>query len=91
MFVAVSYDIVNNRTRSRLAKIISNFGSRVQKSVFECRIEDQQYLKMKEHIEKEIDHEEDSVRYYFLCAKCSGNIQVSGWGAISEDEDVLIV
>lgn len=91
MFVVVTYDIVNDRTRSRLAKIISDFGNRVQKSVFECRIDDRQYLKMKERIEKEIDQEEDSVRYYFLCAKCSGNIQVSGWGAIREDEDVIIV
>ncbi len=91
MFILVAYDVVDNRKRTRLAKTLSRFGSRVQKSVFECQINDQQYLKMKELIEKEIDHEEDSVRYYLLCSRCSSNIQISGWGTVREDEDVVIV
>ena len=91
MFVMVTYDIVDDRKRTRVAKTILHFGSRVQKSVFECQIDDRQYLRMKERVEKEIDMEEDSVRYYFLCAKCVGNIQISGWGAVREDEAVIIV
>jgi len=91
MFLVVTYDIVDDRKRTRVAKTLSNYGNRVQKSVFECQIDDRQYLKMKERIEKEIDMEEDSVRYYFLCARCAGNIQISGWGAVREDEDVIIV
>jgi len=47
--------------------------------------------RLKEKIEKELDPGEDSVRYYFLCARCFGNIQVSGLGAVREDEDVIIV
>lgn len=91
MFVVVAYDIVDNSKRNRLAKILSSYGRRVQKSVFECRIEDRQYLKMKQAVEKEIDPEWDSVRYYFLCRKCAGNTQVSGLGTVSEDEEIIIV
>ena len=46
---------------------------------------------MKEELEKEIDPEEDSVRYYLLCGRCFKNIEVSGLGAVREDEDVMIV
>lgn len=91
MFVVISYDIVNDRRRLRLAKILTNYGARVQKSVFEVQVDDRQYLQLKKKIEETIDHVDDSVRYYFLCGRCLGNVEVSGWGAVKEDEDTIIV
>ncbi len=35
MFLTISYDITDDLRRQRLAKVLSNFGYRVQKSVFE--------------------------------------------------------
>lgn len=32
------YDVSSDKTRERLAKLISGFGSRVQQSAFECRL-----------------------------------------------------
>jgi len=91
MYVVVSYDIVDNRTRYRLAKALKDYGRRVQKSVFECRVDERNFLKLKGRVEKIIDQEEDSVRYYFLCGRCQAAIRISGWGAVSEDEEVSIV
>lgn len=91
MFVVVSYDIVDDKVRAKTAKLINNFGERVQKSVFECRINDRLYLKMKNGIEKLINWEEDSVRYYVLCASCVKNVEISGLGFVREDEDTIIV
>jgi CRISPR-associated protein Cas2 len=91
MFVVVSYDIVDDSRRTRLAKALSDYGYRVQKSVFECQVDDRLFLEMKEEIEKMIDRETDSVRYYFLCGRCQGNVEVSGLGVIREDEEVIIV
>jgi CRISPR-associated protein Cas2 len=92
MVVVVTYDIVEDRKRNRLAKVLANYGHRVQKSVFECDLEDQQYLRMKGLLEKEIDPEMDSVRYYFLCRRCHGNTEVSGLGSVrDEGEGVIIV
>ncbi|MEW6263963.1 MAG: CRISPR-associated endonuclease Cas2 [Thermodesulfobacteriota bacterium] len=91
MFVVISYDIVDDKKRYRLAKLLKNYGLRVQKSVFECSLDEKNYLKMKAQAEKIMDHEEDSIRYYFLCGKCQAAIQVSGWGTVSEDEEVSIV
>lgn len=46
MFVVVSYDIVNDRQRQRLAKVLGDYGQRVQKSVFECRVDERLFLKL---------------------------------------------
>lgn len=91
MFVVVSYDIVDDKKRLRVAKLLKSYGERVQKSVFECRLDDRLYLKMKREVEKIIDWEEDGVRYYTLCAGCLRNVDISGIGFVREDEDVIIV
>ena len=91
MFILVAYDIVDNRQRLRLAKVLTNYGQRVQKSVFECQLDDRQYLRMRKEIDKLLDPEQDSIRYYFLCSRCRGNVEVSGWGAVREEEDVIVV
>ncbi len=91
MFVTVAYDIVDDKIRNKAAKILSEYGRRVQKSVFECLIDDGKYLKMKERLDKLIDKEQDTVRYYILCRRCTGNIEVTGWGTVEEDDDVIIV
>jgi len=91
MVIVVAYDVVLDRRRSRLAKLLTGYGTRVQKSVFECDLDTRRFLKMKEQVEKEIDHEEDSVRYYFLCRRCAKGVQVSGWGTVREESHLIIV
>ncbi|WP_242637608.1 CRISPR-associated endonuclease Cas2 [Desulfobacter hydrogenophilus] len=36
MFFLVCFDIVDNRFRYRVVKILKGYGTRVQKSAFEC-------------------------------------------------------
>lgn len=91
MFVVVCYDIVEDRKRLQVAKVMKSYGERVQKSVFECRIDDRLYLRMKGAVEKLIDWEEDSVRYYVLCRGCVNRVEVSGLGVVQEDEEVIVV
>jgi CRISPR-associated protein Cas2 len=82
---------VDDTKRLKLAKLLQDYGRRVQKSVFECLIDDRRFLVLKQEIEKIIDLEADSVRYYILCQRCVSNIEVSGWGTVSEDPDIIIV
>ncbi len=91
MHVVVSYDIVDDRTRNRVAKLLTRYGRRVQKSVFECRLDDRRFLKMRELVERELDKEEDGVRYYLLCERCKDRVEIVGVGAIVEDEEVIVV
>ncbi|MDP3381587.1 MAG: CRISPR-associated endonuclease Cas2 [bacterium] len=38
MYLAITYDISNNKARSKIVKILTSYGFRVQKSVFEVEI-----------------------------------------------------
>ena len=92
MFYLVSFDIVDDRVRYRVVKILKAYGVRVQKSVFECgRLTEQQFLKMKHSLEDNIDHGEDSVRYYPICRDCVGKVEFSGMGRLPIADEFKVV
>ncbi len=64
MFWIVSYDIPNDKRRSKVAKILEGYGRRAQYSVFECEINDEQREKLERALQREIDAEEDDIRFY---------------------------
>ena len=41
--VVVIYDIIDNKRRLKVSKILNGYGKRVQKSAFECIIDKKQY------------------------------------------------
>ena len=87
----VSYDIPDNKRRTRLAKLLEDFGDRVQYSVFECILDADLLGKMMARINKTVLEEEDSVRIYALCASCEKSIKIIGQGEVIKTEDVYIV
>ena len=90
-FWVVCYDIVDDKKRTRIAKIMENYGKRVQKSVFECFLNDREFEEMKKKVEKEMDFEQDNINYYFLCEKCKNSIVKSGIGGITTLNDFEII
>lgn len=54
------------RRLRRVARACKDYGQRVQYSVFECKLEAQQWVRLRERLLREIDEEEDSLRFYFL-------------------------
>ena len=71
MLMLVSYDVstVDRAGRSRLrriAKACLNGGIRVQNSVFECNVNQAQWVQLKAQLEDIFDPETDSLRYYNL-------------------------
>lgn len=91
MYVMVSYDIVNDRTRYRVMKFLKDFGTRIQYSVFECDLNEEEFKRMKNGIEELIDKKEDKMRYYFICKACLKRVVISGWGEIKEDVGFEII
>lgn len=71
MMVLITYD-VNTETQEgkrrlrQVAKVCQNYGQRVQHSVFECVIDGMLLNKIQHQLEKIIDPEIDSIRYYYL-------------------------
>jgi len=91
MFVVVSYDIVNDKRRNKVADTLKNYGSRVQYSVFECLVDFDYLNRLTNELCKIIEKKEDTVRIYKLCRSCVKNIEAYGKGEITEDRDVFIV
>jgi CRISPR-associated protein Cas2 len=78
--IVVSYDISDDRRRDQAAQLLLDYGVRVQRSVYECRLDTDAFARMKARLEALIDWETDSVRYYFLCRRCEDRIEASGQG-----------
>jgi len=65
-FYLVSYDIPNDRRRTKVASLLQDYGQRVQFSVFEVWLTQATQRELLGRLEKLIDAEEDSVRLYWL-------------------------
>ncbi len=91
MFYLVSYDISDTPRRTRIAKILDDFGDRVQYSVFECLIDDVLLARMMSRLEKVAKEDEDSIRIYCLCGNCEKVIRIIGRGEVTKDRDVFIL
>ncbi len=91
MFYIVSYDIPDTPRRTKIAKILDDFGDRVQYSVFECLLEQDLLEKMIDRLEKVVKLDEDSVRVYALCGSCEKVIKVIGQGEVTKEEKYYIL
>lgn len=74
--VLIIYDIVENKTRNNLVKYVEQFGIRIQKSAFECFLNQKQINKILNQAHKIINVETDSLRIYIL----DNSLKVHTWG-----------
>ena len=92
MNMIVAYDIADVKRLARVAKVVKDYGLRVQKSIFELEINAQAFLEMKARLEREIVPEEDGVKYFPLCEKCAGTLEIIGQGIfIDPDEEYYVL
>jgi CRISPR-associated protein Cas2 len=96
MMVLVTYD-VNTQTpdgvrRLRLvAKICVDYGQRVQNSVFECLVDPVQFAQLRRDLERTIDSEKDSLRYYYLGSNWKRRIEHVGAKKTYDPEGTLVI
>lgn len=95
MFVLVSYDVstMDSEGRKRLrrvAKACKNYGQRVQYSVFECILEPAQWTALKDKLIREIDAEQDSLRFYYLGSNWRRRVEHVGAKEGFDQEGTLI-
>lgn len=81
--VLVSYDVAvssagGSKRLRKVAKECQNYGQRVQFSVFECVVDPAQWTELKNKLERTIDHEQDSLRYYYLGANYRRRVEHVG-------------
>jgi CRISPR-associated protein Cas2 len=90
MFYIISYDISDDKRRLQVAEILKDFGTRVQYSVFECILTEDQFLVLLRRLRSHLDLAADSLRCYRLCQACVDEIIVEGRGDVTREEDVYI-
>ena len=71
MFLLIAYDVATMdragaRRLRRVAQACKDYGQRVQNSVFECRVNERQWVLLRHRLLTEINRDEDSLRIYFL-------------------------
>lgn len=91
MNMIVAYDIANPRRLNKVAKVVADYGLRVQKSIFEVTVDDAIFAEMKARIEEIIVPEHDGVKYYPLCEKCAGTVEIIGQGLFTDPDEEYYV
>lgn len=66
----ISYDIADPRRLSRVAKHLEQHAARVQKSVFEARLDTEQRRKLTMHLAGHMNANEDSLLWHPVCRRC---------------------
>ena len=96
MLVIVCYD-VNTETKAgrrrlrRVAKVCESTGQRVQKSVFECKVDLMQMEKLERRLLAEIDPGEDCLRLYRLPDTRGCEVREHGKFKAADFEGPLVV
>lgn len=90
MYILISYDISEDKRRTKIHNVLKSYGEWVQYSVFECALTDTQYAKLRFRLGKLIKPETDSIRFYFLCACCRGKVERIG-GELPRDNTIFLV
>lgn len=96
MLMLVSYDVstetkAGRKRLRRVARVCLNYGQRVQKSVFECRVNVAQLEMLKNDLLGIIDEREDSLRLYRIVEPLEKHVMEFGKFKAVDFEDTLIV
>lgn len=96
MWVIVAYDVrteekEGQRRLRRVCQVCKNFGQRVQKSVFECQVNEIQYEQLKRGLLTTIKKEEDNLRIYRLTEPRERHVEEFGVSRTLFFEEPLVI
>ena len=83
MLVLITYDVCTleldgRRRLRRVARACLDYGTRVQKSVFEAQLGKKEWVQLRDRLLNEVNQAEDSLRFYFLDATASEKTEHHG-------------
>lgn len=86
--ILIIYDIIDNKRRTKMVKLLESYGTRVQKSAFEVLVNKGQYVKIIDGVKNVISNE-DNVRIYRL--NSSNEVLLLGESYSVYEEEVIVV
>ncbi|WP_373481268.1 CRISPR-associated endonuclease Cas2 [Geminocystis sp.] len=91
MYIIISYDIKDNKRRTKIHQILKSYGEWVQYSIFECELTETNYAKLRLRLSKLIKKDDnDNIRFYFMCKCCQGKIERIG-GELPRDNTIFFI
>jgi CRISPR-associated protein Cas2 len=83
MMVLITYDVSTvtesgQRRLRKVAKECQNYGQRVQNSVFECVLNEAQFIQLQNRLSLIIDKKLDSIRFYRLGKNWNSKVEFIG-------------
>lgn len=96
MNILVTYDVATDSPEGRrrlrkVAQACQDFGQRVQKSVFECSVNDMQHEEIVQRLVEIIKQDEDSLRVYRLIEPREKHVEVYGVDTSVDFDEPLIL
>ncbi|RJX26910.1 MAG: CRISPR-associated endonuclease Cas2 [Desulfurivibrio sp.] len=92
MWILAIYDIAEPRRLNRVARILKDYGYRVQQSKFEIEVNNSSFAELRARIAAVIDEEADGVKYIPLCERCRLKTEIIGQGRyIDPDHEFVVV
>jgi CRISPR-associated protein Cas2 len=89
-WVVVTYDIPDDRRRTKVMQTLAGYGRRVQFSVFECELRPNDLEKLHAALGKLVK-EGDDIRFYPLCESCLGKVTLLGKAKLNRHRPFEIV
>lgn len=96
MWIVVTYDVATDTAEGcsrlrRVAQICKDYGQRVQKSVFECTVNEAQYERLKRRLLKHINVREDGLRFYRMQEPREKYVEEFGVGQVIDFKGPLVI
>lgn len=87
----VSYDIPDDRRRTKVHAILSGFGAWTQYSLFECYLTRKEIVLLRGRLARVVALREDTIRLYALCDACRNRVEVIGQGQRPQEPTAYIL
>lgn len=82
MLRLIAYDIADPRRLRRMAEACEDYGLRVQKSLFECWLEEERFDQLWQRLQTIMDADEDTLAAYVIDAACARRRRAAGRGMV---------
>ena len=89
-FYFICYDITDDKRRNKIFKALTDFGIHRQFSVFECKLTEKDFLKMKARLTELINHDEDQVLLIPLNGECYAQVETIGTSRTVDDSPAQV-
>lgn len=86
----IAYDVSDDNRRTKLAKLLLDYGDRMQDSVFEADLEPAEIEKILRRVERFLEPS-DRFCIYRLCADCAKDVRRLGPGGPVGLDDLCII